>query len=243
MESNLKKKLKVGDNLKSGRGTWDFGGDVSKTFVEHAKKSIMGYEEGHKIICKLSDFFCKENNTILDIGVSTGELLKKMVKHNNHKKNLKYIGIDNQKNMIAKAKSEIKNRAVRLEVSDITKKKLPKNEFTISYYTLQFIPPKYRQKVFDNIYSSLSWGGGFVMFEKVRGSDARFQDIMSNLYVNFKTEMGFSASEILGKAESIKGVLEPFSTDGNIGLLKRAGFVDVMSIYKNICFEGFFCIK
>ena len=27
------------------------------------------------------------------------------------------------------------------------------------------------------------------MFEKVRGSDARFQDIMSNLYVNFKTEM------------------------------------------------------
>ena len=243
MESNLKKKLKVGDNLKSGRGSWDFGGDVSKTFVEHAKKSIIGYEEGHKIICKLSDFFCKDNNTILEIGVSTGELLKKMVKHNNHKKNLKYIGIDNQKNMIAKAKSEIKNRAVRLEVSDITKKKLPKNEFTISYYTLQFIPPKYRQKVFDNIYSSLSWGGGFVMFEKVRGSDARFQDIMSNLYVNFKTEMGFSASEILGKAESIKGVLEPFSTDGNIGLLKRAGFVDVMSIYKNICFEGFFCIK
>ena len=55
--------------------------------------------------------------------------------------------------------------------------------------------------------------------------------------------MGFSPSEILGKAESIKGVLEPFSTDGNIGLLKRAGFVDIMSIYKNICFEGFFCIK
>ena len=43
---------------------------------------------------------------------------------------------------------------------------------------------------------------------------------MSNLYVNFKTEMGF-LSEILGKAESIKGVLEPFSTDGNIGLLKE----------------------
>ena len=55
MESNLKKKLKVGDNLKSGRGSWDFGGDVSKTFVEHAKKSIMGYEEGHQIICKLQN--------------------------------------------------------------------------------------------------------------------------------------------------------------------------------------------
>ena len=41
-------------------GTWDFGGKVSKTFVEHAKKSIMGYEEGHEIICKLSDFFAKK---------------------------------------------------------------------------------------------------------------------------------------------------------------------------------------
>ena len=60
------------------------------------------------------------------------------------------------------------------------------------------------RKVFDNIYASLSWGGGFVMFEKVRGSDARFQDIMSNLYVNFKTEMGFSPSEILGKARVLK---------------------------------------
>lgn len=240
----MKKKIRVGDNLKSGRGTWDFGGKVSKTFVEHAKKSIIGYEEGHEIICKLSDFFCKEDNTILDIGASTGELLKKMIKHNNHKKKLKYIGVDNQRSMITKARSQLKkNTAVKLKVSDITKHKLPKNEFTISYYTLQFIPPKFRQKVFDNIYASLSWGGGFVMFEKVRGSDARFQDIMSNLYVNFKTEMGFSPSEILGKAESIKGVLEPFSTDGNIGLLKRAGFVDVMSIYKNICFEGFFCIK
>ena len=84
---------------------------------------------------------------------------------------MKYIGVDNQRSMIAKARSQLKkkNTTVKLKVSDITKNKLPKNEFTISYYTLQFIPPKFRQKVFDNIYASLSWGGGFVMFEKVRG--------------------------------------------------------------------------
>ena len=32
--------------------------------------------------------------------------------------------------------------------------------------------------------------------------------------------------------------MEPFSSDGNLGLLERAGFKDVMPIYRNMCFEG-----
>ncbi|MEK7298654.1 MAG: methyltransferase, partial [Candidatus Margulisiibacteriota bacterium] len=43
--------------------------------------------------------------------------------------------------------------------------------------------------------------------------------------------------------EQLKGVLEPFSTQGNLDLLKRAGFVDVTSVMKYICFEGFLAIK
>ena len=37
--------------------------------------------------------------------------------------------------------------------------------------------------------------------------------------------------------------MEPFSSEGNLGLFKRAGFKDVVTIFKNICFEGFLCIK
>jgi tRNA (cmo5U34)-methyltransferase len=35
----------------------------------------------------------------------------------------------------------------------------------------------------------------------------------------------------------------PFSTQGNIDLMKRAGFVDIMSILKYVNFEGFLAIK
>jgi tRNA (cmo5U34)-methyltransferase len=38
-------------------------------------------------------------------------------------------------------------------------------------------------------------------------------------------------------------VLEPCSTQGNLDLMKRAGFVDVMSVMKWACFEGFLAIK
>jgi len=49
--------------------------------------------------------------------------------------------------------------------------------------------------------------------------------------------------EILHKQRSLKGVLEPFSTQGNLDLLKRAGFVDIMTVMKWVCFEGFLAIK
>ena len=37
--------------------------------------------------------------------------------------------------------------------------------------------------------------------------------------------------------------MEPFSSDGNRDMLKRAGFKDIMTIYRNLCFEGVLCIK
>ena len=47
----------------------------------------------------------------------------------------------------------------------------------------------------------------------------------------------------MAKAESLKAVMEPFSSQGNLDLLKRAGFVDVMSVFEQVCFEGFLAIK
>jgi tRNA (cmo5U34)-methyltransferase len=93
------------------------------------------------------------------------------------------------------------------------------------------------------VYEALNWGGAFFCFEKVRGPDARFQDIMSAVYTDYKLEQGYTEEEIVGKARSLKGVLEPFSTEGNLGLMERCGFVDVMTIFKYACFEGFLAIK
>ena len=55
--------------------------------------------------------------------------------------------------------------------------------------------------------------------------------------------MGFSAEEILNKTSSLKSVLEPFSTNANIDLMKRSGFIDILSIFKFVNFEGFLAIN
>lgn len=236
--------MKVGHDIEAGNAKWSFGGNVADTFVDHIRQSVPMYEEGHELVCKLSDYFVTESSTVYEIGVSTGELLRKLATRHAHRAGTRWVGIDPEKPMITKAKSHCKGiKNLELLQDDIRAYELDASDMIVSYYTMQFIPPRYRQAVFDKIYQSLNWGGAFIMFEKVRGPDARFQDMFVSLYNDFKTEQGFSAEEILSKTRSLKGILEPFSTEGNIALLKRAGFVDYTTIFKHICFEGFIAIK
>ena len=118
-----------------------------------------------------------------------------------------------------------------------------KSNIIYSFYTIQFIHPSKRQALFNKIYKSLKWGGAFLMFEKVRANDARFQDMMSQIYMDYKIKQGFNEKEIIQKSRSLKGVMEPFSTKGNYDLLKRAGFKDIITVFKYLCFEGILAIK
>ena len=80
-------------------------------------------------------------------------------------------------------------------------------------------------------------------FEKVRATDARFQDMMTQAYTEFKLENNFISSEIIQKSISLKGVFDLFSNKENLLFLKRVGFKDYMSIFKYANFEGFITIK
>ena len=140
-------------------------------------------------------------------------------------------------------KNNSKFENVKIELKDIIKANLKKSDYITSFYTVQFIHPSKRQKIFNKIYKELNWGGGFLFFEKVRAPDARFQDMMSLIYNDFKLDNNFSPNEIIAKSRSLKGVLEPFSSDANIELLKRAGFKDITTVFKFVCFEGFLAIK
>lgn len=237
---------KVGDGLKAENANWNFKGEVALNFDEHVSKSVPFYKEGHQLVCNLSDFFITNDSVCYELGCSTGELTVKLAKHNALKPNSRFIGIDIEPDMINVA-LEKKNKAgianVEFYTDNILQFDYEKADMIVSYYTMQFVRPRVRQDIFNKIYEGLNWGGAFMLFEKVRANDARFQDIMTALYNEYKIAQGYSSEEIISKARSLKGVLEPFSTQGNIDLLKRAGFVDIISVLKYVCFEGFLAIK
>lgn len=238
--------LEVGEGIAAGNASWTFGADTPKHFTEHVKRSVPFYETGHDLVVQLSDFFVKAESVCYELGVSTGALIRKLALR--HPKTVRWIGIDIEPNMIKQAKQELRPlgtraRNVELHVGDINLFEYEPADLIVAYYTIQFVPPRLRQDLINTIYRTLNWGGAFLLFEKVRGPDARFQDISTSLYTDYKLQQQYTPEEIIAKSRSLKGVLEPFSTQGNLDLLQRAGFVDIMTIFKYVCFEGFLCIK
>lgn len=234
---------RTGDDILAPNAGWTFDGGVAKHFDAHVSKSVPLYTEGHDLVGKLSDFFLGDGSVCYELGCSTAALTAKLAAHN-AAKHVTFYAIDRVPEMIAEAGARCVGRPnIHLVTQDLLDVQFEKADLIVAYYTMQFIRPQNRQVLLDRVYQTLNWGGAFIMFEKVRAQDARFQDIATTLYADFKLDQGYDADEIVAKTRSLKGVLEPFSTQGNIDLLKRAGFVDILTVMKYLCFEGFLAIK
>lgn len=241
---SVRERREVGQGIAALDAGWTFDGPVADTFVDHIRQSVPWYEVGHDLACRLSDYFVHQDSVCYEIGTSTGELLRKLALHHRAKPSVRWIGIDRVGPMIDKARHHCGDlRNVELVVDDVVTHAYERADLIVSYYTVQFVHPKRRQDLINRLYERLNWGGALLMFEKVRGPDARFQDMMISMYNDYKRQQGFEPEEILNKTASLKGVLEPFSREGNLGLLRRAGFSDIATFMKYICFEGFVAIK
>ena len=94
---------KVGDNIKSTIGGFNFSGNVHKNFEKHVEKSVPFYNEGHNLICKLSSFFLVNKSKIYDLGCSTGKLLRDISDYNKDL-DIKLCGLDAEAKMIKHSK-------------------------------------------------------------------------------------------------------------------------------------------
>ena len=232
--------MKVDKKIKLKSKSWKFDKLTVPDFDNHVKKSVPFYDVSHDLTTQISSFFLKEKSVCYDLGSSTGVLLDKISKHNLDKK-LNLIGIDESNSMVKRAKKKFPK--INFKKNRLEKSKLKKNDLTISLYTMQFVQPKYRQLIHNKIFKSLNWGGAFVLFEKIRANDARFQDLMNFLYFDFKKNNGLSKEEILNKEQSLRSVLDPYTLKANLDFLKRAGFKDVMPICQYLSFIGLLAIK
>jgi tRNA (cmo5U34)-methyltransferase len=236
--------MKVGHDIETSRANWSFDGTVAESFVGHVRQSVPLYDAGHDLVCDISDYFIRDDSIGYELGASTGQLLRKLAVHHAHKPASRFIGIDAVERMVEAARAHCAGLPnVEVALDDVLAYPFEKADLFVSYYCVQFVPPRHRQELVSRVYERLHWGGAFLLFEKVRGPDARFQDMSVALYNEFKQRNGFTADEILNKTASLKGVLEPFSTEGNLGLLRRAGFTDIMTVMKWVSFEGFLAIK
>jgi len=238
--------VSVDKNIHLKDSSWSFATKgLSHSFATHIEKSIPSYQEGHKLIIELSDYFIPsdESITIYDLGCSVGDLTKKLAQKHKHKKAI-FVGIDKEEQMIKKAQETNSHLdKIFYTCCDFLSFPFEQSSLFISYYSLQFLSFSSRTRLLEKIYHKLEVGGAFIVFEKVLEQDSYDQDIFSTLYRHFKSENNFLASEIIGKEQSLKGILKPFTRDENFTLFKKIGFKKITLLMKNLHFEGYLLRK
>jgi tRNA (cmo5U34)-methyltransferase len=237
-ESAQPRPLQVGDGISTLAGSWTFGGDVPEAFDNHVARSIPAYSECHRLIADLADQLAPLGGRCYDLGCSTGALTRLLAEHLADRR-VEVIGVDREPGMIRRATERCSQLPmVRFETASLEELVFEPADLVVCYYTLQFVPLRHRRAVVERIRRAVDPAGALILFEKVLAPTARTQEIAVGAYMDWKRQQGFSDEEIAAKTRSIRGVLQSLSPDENDAMLRRAGFSEVMQVFRWVLFEG-----
>lgn len=228
--------------------TWRFNDEVADAFDVHVAQSIPHYNDLQNYLVQLSEWFLKDDEVVYDLGCSTGETIKKILELK-ISTSFSIIGIDNSEKMITLAKKKIKklnkrNIKVELRNDDIKKNiKFKKSNLFYSILLFPFFNYNQRFRILKNIYSSLNKGGALICVEKVRSSTSHFEDILNQLYFDFKLKKNLSEREILEKAKSLRSSMHIYDEKTLFKSLREAGFKETEVFFKCFNFIGYISIK
>ncbi|WP_441251313.1 methyltransferase domain-containing protein [Kitasatospora sp. McL0602] len=233
----------VGDDIVTVDTRWSFAGSTPQKFDVHVSRSVPLYAEGHDLISRCIEFFCRRGGSVIDIGCSTGTLLARLAEKECCQ-DLSLIGFDIEADMVRVARQRCMDlENVTIRQGDMLNVDYSGANAVIMYYTLQFLPPGERRKALKLVCDGLVEGGGLFLFEKTLEPDSRTQDIVQQLYNEYKLENGFDPAEIYQKAHSLRSVLAPQRSADTQELLREVGFSSVVTISKYLHFEGMLAIK
>lgn len=234
--------MDVGSDISLSHETWSFA-DAIEQFDTHILQSIPNCQEQRDYIAHLARFFLHSQARVVEIGVSTGALARAVLTRTPERP-LQYLGIDVEPEMVSKARQNLRDDArFSAEQANICDYDFGPASLVISYYTLQFIPQTERAELIRRVYDALEPGGAFILYEKTLGENARVQDMLTQLYYDFKAEHGLSPEAILNKAVALRGIAMPLSLEGNRQMLLEAGFGCVELLFRAYCFAGYLAIK
>ena len=148
-------------------------------FDRHITDSIRGYDQLREDCVRFSQYFIQPGSTVLDIGCSSGELLRGIRDYNQiGSKNVSYIGLDVENNFRTQW-AERRATNVKFKKQDVFRYDGFQNLSVVySLFTLQFLPEKDRLSLVKKIFDGLLPGGAFIFSEKILAKNAKFQDML-----------------------------------------------------------------
>jgi tRNA (cmo5U34)-methyltransferase len=216
---------------------FSFNDKVADVFDDMVTRSVPMYQDVTRSVVDWAFEIYQEGTAIYDIGCSTGTTIDAIArKFSKEGKSATFIGIDSSEPMIYKAIEKLSpwlsEHEVMLRTEEAKKTRIQNASMVIMNYTLQFIPVFQRQELLNKVYSGMNSGGVFILAEKVKSSSKLIHKTQTKLYEQFKSDQGYSRTEIEKKKEALEKVLIPLTLEKQIDMLRAAGFEHVEPIYK-----------
>lgn len=236
--------LQVEERMEGTPGSWRFDEEFARIFEDHIRKNVPFYDELHRMIAELSDWFLRDSSLVYDLGTSTGECIRKIYERHASKK-LRFVAVDNSKPMIEKARTNLLHVPnVQFLLADLNNPFPMENASLVTIIlTLQFLTPHSRPRLLREVLDGLLDGGALILVEKITGSTTMFDEMWNKLHHDMKRRTGISDYEIRAKDRALRGVMIPYSVKANIELLRQAGFRSCDIFFKWYNWAGILAIK
>lgn len=232
---------------------FSFDNDVVNVFPDMIKRSVPGYHTILGMISDLAGRYVQTNSHCYDLGCSLGAASLAM-RTGIEADNCHIVSIDSSQAMIDRCRTIVNTAAETNEseqnltpidayCDDIVTMKIENASMIVLNFTLQFIPLNDRLTLLKKIYEGLLPGGILVLSEKVIFRDKPHQDLMTELYHNFKRANGYSELEIAQKRTALEEVLKPETLDVHKDRLKSVGFTSADTWFQCMTFSSLLAIK
>lgn len=227
-----------------------FDDNVAAVFADMIKRSVPGYSTILNMIGDITERYGQDNSQCYDLGCSLGAATLAM-RHKLAASGCLIISVDNSAAMIDRCKKTIeldtKSKPdltpVKLQCCDIGDVQIENASVVVLNFTLQFIPLEQRQNIIQSIYNGLLPGGILLLSEKVMFEDEPHQQLLTELYHNFKRNNGYSDLEIAQKRTALENFLQPETIDTHKQRLKDTGFASADVWFQCLTFASVIAIK
>ena len=223
-----------------------FDEQVAQVFPDMITRSVPGYATILSMIGDMAERYAQANSYCYDLGCSLGAATLAM-RHHIQQDSCKIISVDNSSAMIERCQTIIDTDnhdiTVELRCGDIESTSIQQASMVVLNFTLQFIPLEERAKLIKGIYDGLLPGGVLLLSEKIVFEEQPHQDLMTDLYHNFKRANGYSDLEIAQKRAALDDVLQPETITTHKNRLKQAGFSSADVWFQCFTFASLIAIK
>ncbi|MDO8272501.1 MAG: carboxy-S-adenosyl-L-methionine synthase CmoA, partial [Gammaproteobacteria bacterium] len=150
-----------------------------------------------------------------------------MTHHISHK-DYQLIAVDNSAAMIERFQRALDTRQdsknIQLVCADLDDVEISNASVVVLNFTLQFIAQERRAGLIRKIYEGMQPGGILILSEKIRFADAHLNELLIDMYHQFKQVQGYSQLEISQKRSALENVLIPETIATHKARMQEAGF-------------------